>query len=157
MVTVVTGSHSIGGYRRTSSAGLTPCPFVPFDCTPSGQFASPPFDNDVFKVACDGVQGVSSNAATCDFNTRCTNPFVDESGTCPFDLEVREAFQTQCNGVYPPPGLVSDKALCQDTSTRQRMVGYANDQDFFFSKYKDVFLKLATLGFRKKGLVYLEV
>ena len=156
MVTVVTGSHSIGGFRRSSSS-QSPCPFVPFDCTPAGQFASPPFDNDVFKVACDGVQGITVPSGTCAFNTRCTNPFVDESGTCPFDQEVREAFQTKCGGVYPAPGLASDIALCQDTSTRQRMVNYAQDQDYFFIKYKDVFLKLATLGFKNKGLVYLEV
>lgn len=63
MVTLVTGSHSIGGYRKISSPGLTDCPFVPFDCTPAGQFGQAPFDNNVFKVACEGVKGVE--VGTC--------------------------------------------------------------------------------------------
>jgi hypothetical protein len=36
MVTLVTGSHSIGGFRTFSSPNLTDCPHVPFDCTPAG-------------------------------------------------------------------------------------------------------------------------
>jgi hypothetical protein len=52
MVTMVVGSHSIGGFRKLSSPDLTGCPFVPFDCTTSGQITttSAPFDNNVFKV-----------------------------------------------------------------------------------------------------------
>jgi hypothetical protein len=64
MITLVTGTHSVGGYRAISSPGLTSCPFVPFDCTPSGQFGAAPFDNNVFKVACDGIQGVSAAGCT---------------------------------------------------------------------------------------------
>jgi hypothetical protein len=36
MITLVTGSHSIGGFRTFSSPDLTDCPYVPFDCTPAG-------------------------------------------------------------------------------------------------------------------------
>jgi hypothetical protein len=37
MITLVTGSHSIGGFHTFSSPGLTDCPYVPFDCTPAGK------------------------------------------------------------------------------------------------------------------------
>jgi hypothetical protein len=156
MVTVVTGSHSIGGYRRLSSHGLTSCNFVPFDCTPAGQFGSPPFDNNIFKVACNGVQDVILEPESCEFNSRCTDPMVDEAPSCPFDQDVREAFQAQCHGEYPAPNLASDKALCQDPMTRQRMVLYAQDQEFFFFRYKATFLKLATLGLKAKDLVPID-
>lgn len=64
MVTMVVGSHSIGGYRTLSNPDLTACPFVPFDCTTSGQTSSnAPFDNNVFKVGlsshCNGQSSLS--------------------------------------------------------------------------------------------------
>jgi hypothetical protein len=106
MVTMVTGSHAIGGYRAFSSPGLTSCPFVPFDCTPAGQISAAPFDNNVFKVACDGVRGVVKGP--CAFNTICTNPSVDETAKgCPFTDSARDAFAS-CNATsYPTPGLIS--------------------------------------------------
>ncbi len=91
----VTGSHSIGGFRRVSSPGQTDCPFTPFDCTPSGQFSlpAPPMDNSVFRVACAGVRGVS--AQPCAWSTMCTNPAVDETSKgCPFNSTAREGFAT---------------------------------------------------------------
>jgi hypothetical protein len=36
MITLVTRSHSIGGFRTFSSPDLTDCPYVPFDCTAAG-------------------------------------------------------------------------------------------------------------------------
>lgn len=106
MVTMVTGSHAVGGFRSFSSPGLTTCPYVPFDCTPSGQISSAPFDNNVFKVACDGIRGVSKGA--CQWNTVCTNSSVDETAQgCPFTGPAREAFEACSPGSYPSPGLVS--------------------------------------------------
>jgi hypothetical protein len=40
MITLVTGSHSVGGFRTFSSADLTDCPYVPFDCTAAGKQAN---------------------------------------------------------------------------------------------------------------------
>ena len=106
MVTMVTGSHSIGGFRGFSSPGLTGCPYVPFDCTPAGQIGAAPFDNNVFKVACDGVQGVTKGE--CQWNIACSNPGAEQTGQgCPFTGPARDAF-AQCNPTaYPAPGLVS--------------------------------------------------
>lgn len=55
LVTMVTGSHAIGGFRTLNSPSATGCPFVPFDCSPASQvtgFTAAPFDNNVYKVAC---------------------------------------------------------------------------------------------------------
>jgi len=152
MVTMVTGSHAIGGFRNFSSPDLTSCPYVPFDCTPSGQISAAPFDNSVFKVACDGVNGVTKG--DCQWNINCTNPSVDETAQgCPFTGPAREAFAA-CNATsYPTPGLVSDVYLCNQANTQGRMVKYANDQDFFFSTYKQLFAKLASLGYKSSDLV----
>jgi hypothetical protein len=104
MVTMVTGSHAIGGYRALSSPGLTTCPYVPFDCTTAGQLSAAPFDNDVFKVACDGVDGVSKGV--CEWNVKCSNPSVDQPD-CPFTGAARAGFAA-CNATsYPAPGLIS--------------------------------------------------
>jgi hypothetical protein len=104
MVTMVTGSHAIGGYRALSSPGLTTCPYVPFDCTTAGQLSAAPFDNDVFKVACDGVDGVSKGV--CEWNVKCSNPSVDQPA-CPFTGAARAGFAA-CNATsYPAPGLIS--------------------------------------------------
>ena len=48
---LVTGSHTLGGYRIHISPGLADCPFEPFDCTPGKQFGSKPFDNNVYQVS----------------------------------------------------------------------------------------------------------
>lgn len=92
-----------------TSPGLTNCPYVPFDCSPSGQLknqAAAPFDNNVFKVACDGVQGVTRG--TCAFNTVCTNPSIDETANgCPFTGPARAAFAACNPNAYPTPGLIS--------------------------------------------------
>lgn len=146
MVTLVTGSHSIGGFRVSASAGETGCPYVPFDCSPASQIASPPFDNNVFKVACDGVKGVSTGA--CAWNTKCSNTAAAEPD-CPLADNVRAAYAA-CNpssSAYPTPGLSSDKFLCSQPSTRQRMVQYAKDEAFFFAKYSELFTKMADLGY----------
>jgi hypothetical protein len=104
MVTMVTGSHAISGYRALSSPGLTTCPYVPFDCTTAGQLSAAPFDNDVFKVACDGVDGVSKGV--CEWNVKCSNPSVDQPD-CPFTGAARAGFAA-CNATsYPAPGLIS--------------------------------------------------
>lgn len=108
MVTMVVGSHAIGGFRTLSSPGLTKCPYVPFDCTPAGQIKDAPFDNNVFKVACNGQKGVSMG--TCDWNVRCSNTMVNETAQgCPFTEPVRAAYAA-CNPgstAYPTPGMVS--------------------------------------------------
>lgn len=105
MVTLVTGSHSIGGYRRLSSPSLTNFPFEPFDCTTAGNIGNPgnpaPFDNNVFKVACDGVQGVEKG--DCQWNQVCRDPLNDEVG-CPFRNASRDAFAEKNNNSYPTPG-----------------------------------------------------
>ena len=49
-VALVTGSHTLGGYRIFFSADIADCPFEPFDCTPGKQFGAKPFDNNVYKV-----------------------------------------------------------------------------------------------------------
>jgi hypothetical protein len=111
MVTLVTGSHAIGGFRGFSSPGLTTCPYVPFDCTPSGQIGgSAPFDNNVFKVACDGVQGVSMGE--CAWNTKCNDTSVDQAD-CPFMPNVRRAFAAcdPTTTAYPAPGLSSGECF----------------------------------------------
>jgi hypothetical protein len=110
MVTMVTGSHAIGGFRALSSPGLTTCPYVPFDCTTAGQLSAAPFDNNVFKVACDGVAGVSKGA--CEWNDKCSNPSVDESAQgCPFTGAARAGFAA-CNATsYPAPGLISGELV----------------------------------------------
>jgi len=120
MVTMVTGSHAIGGFRSLSSPSLTTCPYVPFDCTPSGQIASAPFDNNVFKVACDGIGGVDKGA--CQWNTVCTNSSLDETAQgCPFTGPAREAFAAcSPSGSYPSPGLVSGE-LCSSSTVLWRM------------------------------------
>lgn len=154
-VTLLTGSHSIGGYRRDNSPGLTDCPFVPFDCTPSGQFNSTnvPFDNNVFKVACEGIRMVKVGA--CDWNDICSDTTMDEE-KCPFGLKNTEAFN-KCNGggygnAFPTPGLVSDKFMCQSNSPsmkgfRHMMVRFAKNQAFFYEQYKIRFNKMANLGY----------
>lgn len=154
MITLVTGSHSIGGFRRVSSPGQTDCPFTPFDCTPSGQFSlpAPPMDNSVFRVACAGVRGVS--AQPCAWSTMCTNPAVDETSKgCPFNSTAREGFAT-CGG-YPNPGLASDLALCRSSSTRTRMLALAASQELFFSDYARLLADLANLGYRRQSLMSL--
>jgi hypothetical protein len=110
---MVTGSHAIGGLSKFSSPDLTSCRFVPFDCTPVGQISAAPFDNNMFKVACDGVRGVSKGA--CQFNTVCSNPIVEEAG-CPFRGDARAAFQA-CNATsYPTPGLISGECSANSHS-----------------------------------------
>lgn len=218
MVTMVTGSHAIGGFRHLSSPGLTDCPYVPFDCPPAGQTSAAPFDNNVFKVACNGVADISMGV--CEWNTKCSNPSVDETANgCPFTGAARARFAA-CNATsYPTPGLISGKFsastwilllvgaqagpwesdcisretgrlvsrmqglcalihadillavavmcgltstcrcvcpadiyLCNQASTRQRMIQYARDQDFFFKAYADGFDKLGALGYKEKDL-----
>jgi hypothetical protein len=113
MVTMVTGSHAIGGLRQFSSPDHTSCPYAPFDCTPAGQISAAPFDNSVFKVACDGVRGVSKGA--CAWNTICTNPSVDETARgCPFTGPARAAFAACSPTSYPTPGLSSGEC-CEYT------------------------------------------
>jgi hypothetical protein len=46
----------------------------------------------------------------------------------------------------------ADIHLCHQASTRQRMVQYAHDQDFFFKAYADGFDKLGALGYKAKDL-----
>jgi len=46
----------------------------------------------------------------------------------------------------------ADVFLCHQPETRQRMVEYALDQDFFFSKYTQGFDKMATLGYKQSEL-----
>lgn len=104
MVTVVTGSHSIGGFRHLSSPGLAGAfPYVPFDCTTAANVGdnTRPFDNNVFKVACDGVQGVVKGP--CNWNEHCSNPAVDQA-TCPFRGIARGAFEQADPNSYPNPG-----------------------------------------------------
>lgn len=54
--------------------------------------------------------------------------------------------------VLPLPPRAADKFLCNQASTRQRMVQYANDQAFFFAKYADAFQKLGALGYGPNDL-----
>jgi len=150
MVTTVVGSHSIGGFRAANNPGVTSCPFVPFDCTPAGQWGAKPFDNNVFKVACDGVKGVT--AGTCTFNALCT--LAANETSCPITDDVKQAYlnATGCLApgatALPSPGLISDKYLCQESQpTRQLMVNYANNQTLFFQEYKAAFEKMALLGY----------
>jgi hypothetical protein len=112
---MVTGSHAIGGFRNFSSPGLTACPYVPFDCTPAGQISAAPFDNNVFKVACDGVRGVSKGV--CEFNRVCKDPSSDEAG-CPFTGPAREAFAACNPNGYPTPGLSSGECCTYLLVTR---------------------------------------
>jgi hypothetical protein len=85
---------------------------VPFDCTPSGQIGgSAPFDNNVFKVACDGVHGVSMGE--CAWNKQCNDTSVDQEN-CPFTENVRNAFAACApagSKAYPSPGLISGECL----------------------------------------------
>jgi hypothetical protein len=151
MVTLVVGSHSIGGLRSSSSPDLAAtCPFVPFDCTPAKQIsgASWPFDNSVFKVACNGVRGVTTG--DCAWTQRCTNPAIAETD-CPIEQRVRERF-TACGG-YPQPGLSSDIFLCShDATVRNTMVRYARDESYFFKQYAKMFDDLAAMSFKPQDL-----
>jgi hypothetical protein len=88
----------------------------------TGQLTAVPFDNNVFKVACDGIRGISKGS--CDWNAKCTNPALNETDAgCPFDGRAREAFG-RCSAApgYPQPGLKSDVFFCQDPPTQGRMV-----------------------------------
>lgn len=49
----------------------------------------------------------------------------------------------------------SDVYLCQQPQTRQRMVQYAQDKNFFFSAYADGFAKLSSLGYADSALAVL--
>jgi hypothetical protein len=150
MATMVVGSHSIGGFRASSSPGVANgCPFVPFDCTPAHQIsgASWPFDNSVFKVACDGVKSVTNSE--CAWTQRCTDPNVEEPD-CPFEERVRERF-TACGG-YPQPGLSADVFMCHDSSVSNMMVKYAEDQSYFFTQYAKMFDDLAALSYKRQHL-----
>jgi hypothetical protein len=92
-------------------------------CCPAGQTSPIPFDNNVFKVACDGIRGISKGSS-CDWNDKCTDPTKNETAQgCPFDGRAREAFQ-RCSAMpgYPKPGLRSDRFFCQDPPTQGRMV-----------------------------------
>jgi len=155
MVTTVVGSHSIGGYRSVNAPALTTCPFVPFDCTPSGQFQSAPFDNNVFKLACSGVKGLPDARATCAWNIACSDTSVVEGG-CPLSMDVKAEYAKCSQGgstSLPTPGLSSDVFLCRDNpETQALMVKYAEDQGFFFQKYKDAFQKMANLGWGPNDL-----
>uniref|UniRef100_A0A383VUW9 Plant heme peroxidase family profile domain-containing protein n=1 Tax=Tetradesmus obliquus TaxID=3088 RepID=A0A383VUW9_TETOB len=156
MITLVTGSHSIGGFHTFSSPGLTDCPYVPFDCSPAGQTSDVPFDNNVFKVACDGIRGISKGA--CDWNDKCTDPTNNETAQgCPFEGNAREAYQ-HCSAMpgYPQPGLVSDKFFCEDPPTQGRMVKYAEDQDFFYAQYASLYSNLANLGYKNSDITTLS-
>jgi hypothetical protein len=46
----------------------------------------------------------------------------------------------------------ADIHLCHQASTRQRMIQYAQDQDFFFKAYADGFDKMGALGYKDKDL-----
>jgi hypothetical protein len=156
MVTTVVGSHSIGGYRSFNSPDLTSCPFVPFDCTPSGQFGSHPFDNNVFKVACSGVKGMPLASDSCTWNAACSTTAQAETN-CDMSMNVKAEFAA-CAAAgstsFPSPGLVSDVHLCKDNQeTQQLMLNYAQDQGFFFAKYKAAFEKMANLGWLPNQLV----
>jgi hypothetical protein len=73
--TLVSGSHSIGGYRRLTS-GTAECLFETFDCTPGSEFADrtkgeKPFDNNAFKVACAPVDlTLYTPYQNCNWNTK---------------------------------------------------------------------------------------
>lgn len=73
--TLVSGSHSIGGYRRLTS-GTAECLFETFDCTPGSEFADrtkgeKPFDNNAFKVACAPVDlSLYTPYKNCNWNTK---------------------------------------------------------------------------------------
>eukprot|EP00775_Hariotina_reticulata_P002170 gene2170-2489_t len=155
MATLVTGSHSIGGFRSSNSPGLAgSCPFVPFDCTPAHQVsgASWPFDNSVFKVACNGQFEITTGA--CAWTQRCTNPAVAEPD-CPFEQRVRDKFAA-CGG-YPQPGVNADIFLCQDTTViRNLMVRYARDQSYFFTQYATMFGDLAALSYKRLDLTVIS-
>jgi len=156
MVTTVVGSHTIGGYRGFNNPDLTSCPFVPFDCTPSGQFASAPFDNNVFKVACSGVKGMPLASDSCAFNAACSTTASAEPN-CPISLNVKTDYAACAapgSTSLPSPGLNSDIYLCKDNqATQQIMLNYAQDQSFFFAKYKAAFVKMANLGWKPNQLV----
>ncbi|WIA34647.1 hypothetical protein OEZ86_012963 [Tetradesmus obliquus] len=161
MITLVTGSHSIGGFRTFSSPDLTHCPFTPFDCSPAGQTSDVPFDNNVFKVACDGIRGISKGAS-CDWNDKCTDPTKNETAQgCPFESRARAGFQ-RCSAAagtppsYPKPGLSSDRFWCEDPPTQGRMVKYAEDQDFFYVQYASLYSNLANLGFKNSDITTLS-
>jgi hypothetical protein len=92
-------------------------------CCHAGQTSPVPFDNNVFKVACDGIRGISKGSS-CDWNDKCTDPTKNETAQgCPFDGRARENFQ-RCSAMpgYPKPGLSSDRFFCQDPPTQGRMV-----------------------------------
>jgi hypothetical protein len=77
----------------------------------------------VFKVACDGIRGISKGSS-CDWNDKCTDPTKNETAQgCPFDNKAQEAFQ-RCSAMpgYPKPGLFTDRIFCEDLQTRGRMV-----------------------------------
>jgi hypothetical protein len=150
MATLVVGSHSIGGMRASNNPSVTgSCPFVPFDCSPAKQIsgASWPFDNSVFKVACNGVSRVT--IGDCAWTQQCTNPAIAEPG-CPFEQNVREKFAA-CGG-YPQPGLSSDSFLCQNTTVRNVMVSYARNETIFFQQYASMFDDLAAMSYNPLDL-----
>jgi hypothetical protein len=54
-----------------------------------------------------------------------------------------------CLPALPP----ADIFLCQQANTQARMVKYAQNQDFFFASYGQLFAKLASLGYQSSDLV----
>jgi hypothetical protein len=98
---MVTGAHSLGGYRKSFSSNLADCSFEPFDCTPNGYFVKPgkqpfqAFDNDAFRVACAKQDKTLFNKKDCPFYTLCpdvSSVAAVNNSTCPYTAEVAVTF-----------------------------------------------------------------
>jgi hypothetical protein len=135
LAAMVTGSHSLGAYRKQFSPELADCSFEPFDCTPNGYFVSDAnkaagrpyaaFDNGPFRVACQ-KQDRSLFPADCPFFNLCpdvTNvETVRASPLCPYEPEVAASFYRcekgrslaqQGTKLGVVDGIESDKFMCK--------------------------------------------
>ncbi len=101
--------HSPARLHLASSRDFTASHAPAPRSTPAGQLGAAPFDNSVFKVACNTAAGLPLGA--CEWNDKCTNPLLDETAKgCPFTAPVRAGFAACSKGAtptYPKPGLVS--------------------------------------------------
>lgn len=135
LAAMVTGSHTLGAYRKQFSPELADCSFEPFDCTPNGWFVSEAnkaanrtyaaFDNGPFRVACQ-KQDPSLFPADCPFFNLCpdvTNvETVRATPQCPYEPEIAASFYRCEKGLSLTQqgtklgvvdGIESDKFMCK--------------------------------------------
>jgi hypothetical protein len=101
MITLVTGSHSIGGFRTFSSPDLTDCPYVPFDCTAAGEQTARSSVQIICVVVING-RVMLSNHADCPYlpviqlhSSRCEQ-FTQLAAAISWDAVLLHAASSPC-------------------------------------------------------------